>query len=503
MAELRSVAVRPSTMFECGGISVMQDALVQSLAKDSQAQLSGELRRAAGRWEEIYERMPVAVYVCDLDGLIIQFNKRAAELWGREPKLGDTEERFCGGHRLLQADGSVLPHAQTPMAHVLRSGAAERDVEVVIERPDGSTVPVLVNIDPLFNDTGELIGAVNCFQDISRLKRAESELQARERWYRELLEALPAAIYTTDADGRITFYNQAAVDLSGSRPELGSDKWCVTWRLFNVDGSPLPHDECPMAVALKEGRPVRGTEAVAERKDGTRVPFIPYPTPLYDSSGALVGAVNMLVDISERKEAETRQIGLVNELNHRVKNTLATVQALAAQTMRGNGVAEDVRAAFEARLLALSRTHDQLTRAGWQAADVASLLDGALSPYKNGSGSRIRLCDHPVRLPAQAALTLAMVFHELAANAAKHGSLAAPDGELDVSWEVADLDGVRRLRFKWQESCGRPVEAPTRTGFGIRLAERSVTRALRGSLDIDFDPAGVRCRMDIPLPVGA
>jgi two-component sensor histidine kinase len=94
-----------------------------------------------------------------------------------------------------------------------------------------------------------------------------------------------------------------------------------------------------------------------------------------------------------------------------------------------------------------------------------------------------------------------MVFHELAANAAKHGCLAAADGELDVSWEVADSEGVRRLRFHWQESCGRQVEAPQRTGFGIRLAERSVTRALKGSLDIDFDPSGLRCKMDIPLPV--
>jgi PAS domain S-box-containing protein len=389
------------------------------------------------------------------------------------------------------------------MAEVLRTGQPARDAEVVIERPDGSRVPVLVNIDPLFDDEGTLIGAVNCFQDVSRLKRAESELQARERWYRELLEALPAAIYTTDADGRITFYNQAAVELSGSKPEIGSDKWCVSWKLYQTDGTPLPHEACPMAVALQEGRPVRGAEAVAERPDGSRVPFIPYPTPLYNDSGALVGAVNMLVDISERKEAETRQIGLVNELNHRVKNTLATVQSLAAQTMRGSAVGEEVRAAFEARLLALSRTHDQLTRAGWQATDLASILEVTLAPYRNGSGSRIRLGDGPVRLPPQAALTLAMVFHELAANAAKYGSLAAPDGALDVTWTVAEEDGTPRLRFEWQESGGPEVEAPKRSGFGMKLAERSVTRALRGSLDIAFDPRGVRCRMDIPLPVMA
>jgi PAS domain S-box-containing protein len=103
--------------------------------------------------------------------------------------------------------------------------------------------------------------------------------------------------------GRITFYNQAAIDLAGRRPEVGQP-WCVTWRLYEPDGTPLPHERCPMAIALQENRPVRGVEAVAERPDGTRVPFMPYPTPLRDASGTLVGGVNMLVDLSEMKRAE-------------------------------------------------------------------------------------------------------------------------------------------------------------------------------------------------------
>jgi PAS domain S-box-containing protein len=121
---------------------------------------------------------------------------------------------------------------------------------------------------------------------------------------RELLDALPAAIYTTDAAGRITYYNSAAVELAGRRPRIGSDEWCITWRLYWPDGTPLPHDECPMAVALRTGRPVRGVEAVAERPDGTLVRFMPYPTPLHDASGNVIGAVNMLVDLTERSQAE-------------------------------------------------------------------------------------------------------------------------------------------------------------------------------------------------------
>ena len=150
------------------------------------------------------------------------------------------------------------------------------------------------------------------------------ERQASEfgdgRWhFRDLLDALPAAIYTTDAVGRITFFNQAAVEFSGRTPEIGSDQWCVTWRLYWPDGRPMAHDECPMARALKEDRPIRGGEAVAERPDGTRVPFMACPTPLHDASGRLVGAVNMLVDQTAVKEADEARRRLNETLERRVE----------------------------------------------------------------------------------------------------------------------------------------------------------------------------------------
>ncbi|HTV44641.1 MAG TPA: PAS domain S-box protein [Stellaceae bacterium] len=148
--------------------------------------------------------------------------------------------------------------------------------------------------------------------------------------FHQLLEALPAAIYTTDAEGRLTFYNEAAVEFSGRRPRLGSDRWCISWRLYFPDGTPLPLGECPMAVALKEDRPVRGVDAILERPDGTRVHFLPFPTPLHDASGALIGAVNMLIDISDRKNAETAQQRLTETLEQRVaERTQEMAEALA------------------------------------------------------------------------------------------------------------------------------------------------------------------------------
>jgi len=136
------------------------------------------------------------------------------------------------------------------------------------------------------------------------LQRTQAALRESERRFREMIDALPVAIYTTDVQGRVTHFNPAAVEFSGRVPELGVDSWCVTWKLYRPDGTPLPHDECAMALALKEGRAVRGTETIAERPDGTRVWFMPYPTPLRDAEGRLVGAINMLLDLTDRKRGE-------------------------------------------------------------------------------------------------------------------------------------------------------------------------------------------------------
>jgi PAS domain S-box-containing protein len=145
---------------------------------------------------------------------------------------------------------------------------------------------------------------VIALKDIVRAVQERGSAPDSERRLYKLLQGLPAAIYTTDADGRITFYNDAAVTLWGCRPKLDSDRWCGSWRLYRPDGSPLPHDQCAMAIALKECRAINGQEAVAERPDGTRVPFMAYPSPLRDQSGAMVGAVNMLVDLTDRKRAD-------------------------------------------------------------------------------------------------------------------------------------------------------------------------------------------------------
>jgi PAS domain-containing protein len=133
---------------------------------------------------------------------------------------------------------------------------------------------------------------------------ARTAARESERALHQVLEALPAPIYVTDADGWITFYNRACIDFAGRTPTLGEDRWCVTWKLYGLDGSFLPHDQCPMAVAIREKREVRGAVASAERPDGTRVMFTPYPTPLIGDDGKISGAVNILIDVTDHRQAD-------------------------------------------------------------------------------------------------------------------------------------------------------------------------------------------------------
>jgi PAS domain S-box-containing protein len=325
----------------------------------------------------------------------------------------------------------------------------------------------------------------------------EDQLREAERHMRELLEALPAAVYTTDAQGRITFYNKAAIEMAGRTPQPG-DEWCVTWRLYRPDGTYLPHDECPMAIALKENRPVRGVEAVAERPDGTRIPFIPYPTPLRNGEGKVVGAINMLVDITERKQAENRQKVLIDELNHRVKNTLATVQSLALQTARHTDNVKEFIRTFEGRILALARAHDLLTSRQWQDAPLESLVHEVVAPLTGEAGERARIEGPAVALDPRTALSLTMALNELLTNAAKYGALSSANGVLSVQWSLQGDVGRKMLQLEWQEREGPAVRPPTRRGLGTRLMERCIERDLDGEFDLVFEPEGVRCLMTIP-----
>jgi len=212
--------------------------------------------------------------------------------------------------------------------------------------------------------------------------------------------------------------------------------------------------------------------------------------------GRLNRVVGVIADVTERKRAEERQRLLINELNHRVKNTLATVQSIAAHTLRAARDAASARDAFEARLMALAATHDLLTSESWHGAWMADVVDAAAAPFQSDRRRQIRHSGPAVWLAAQRALALSMALHELATNAVKYGALSLPAGHVAVRWRKT-RDGD--LALSWTEQDGPPVQPPTHTGFGSRLLERGLARELGGEVDFQLKPDGARCEIRFPL----
>src|SRR4051794_6193819 len=201
----------------------------------------------------------------------------------------------------------------------------------------------------------------------------------------------------------------------------------------------------------------------------------------------------------ERKQSEEHQALLIRELQHRVKNTLATVQALLRATSRSASTVEDFKRVFEARGLSLSRAHDLLVETSWRTALLRDILQSELGPYDDGAGTRVLLSGPAVELPAELALPIGMAIHELTTNAAKYGAFSTPRGWLEVEWDVRETDGSRRLQLQWTEHDGPPVEKPRRKGFGSSLIERLLTTQCAAEIDFDFDRTGLRFQMAVPF----
>ncbi|MDI6623537.1 MAG: HWE histidine kinase domain-containing protein [Brevundimonas sp.] len=217
--------------------------------------------------------------------------------------------------------------------------------------------------------------------------------------------------------------------------------------------------------------------------------------PIRDASGAVAGIFVQGHDVTETVRSTERQKLMIDELNHRVKNTLATVQSIAMQTARSHGDPRTFAEGFQARLLALSHTHDLLTRSHWEGADLGAILQHETEAH---GSARVSANGPLVALPPAAALSFGMIFHELATNAAKYGALSAPDGRVLVDWSVADQTNPR-LELVWREIGGPPVAPPDRKGFGSRLIERNVRHDLAGEVELDYAGDGFTATFSIPL----
>jgi PAS domain S-box-containing protein len=426
-----------------------------------------------------------AIISKNLDGVIQTWNRGAVSIFGytAEEVVGKPVTVLMPPERHNEEPGILAR---------LRRGERIDHYQTVRRRKDGSLIDISLTVSPIRDNAGRIVAASKIARDITEQKRAEAALRDSERRLRDLLAAIPAAIYTTDASGTITYYNEAAVEFAGKRPVIGSDKWSVAGKLYWPDGTPLALDQTPMALALKEDRPIRGKEAIAERPDGTRIAYIPFPTPLHDAEGRLVGAINMLVDVTERKQAETQQRVLMRELNHRVKNNMQMLQSLLftatrqTQNLEARKVLEDVSNRITAMAAAQRVLYgaDAATRFG-----AAEFLEAVCDAAQQSFPSNVRIVREMVsgELDNDDAMPLALILNELLTNAVKHGCNAGDETQIRVG--LTKGDGFEL--YVEDDGPGFDFQAVKNQSSGLKLVQL-LARQLRGHLEVSTKPAS-RC----------
>jgi PAS domain S-box-containing protein len=437
----------------------------------------------------IVESSDDAIISKNLDGIIMTWNKGAERIFGykAEEVIGKPVTILMPPERVNEEPGILAR---------IRRGERVDHYETVRRRKDGTRIDISLTVSPVKDQGGRIIGASKIARDITEHKQTQAALAASERRLQDLLAAIPAAIYTTDADGTITYYNEAAAKMAGHRPVIGKDKWCVTWKLYWPDGTPLPHDECPMAIALKEGRAIRGKEAVAERPDGTRIPFIPFPTPLRDADGKLVGAINMLVDVSERKQAETQQRLLLRELNHRVKNNMQMLQSLLHVAMRqtANAEARKVLADAAGRISAMAGAQQVLYRTmDATRFSAAEFLEAVCQAAEQTFPANVKIVREAAsgNLNNDDAMPLALILNELLTNAAKYGCNGGAENIIRVG--LTNGDGGFHLYVE-DGGPGFVLESVVKQSSGLKLVQL-LARQLQGHFAVTNKPCS-RCTLD-------
>jgi PAS domain S-box-containing protein len=486
-------------------------------------------RGAAGRgvdFRALFEALPSPHMVLDRDLNFVEANaaycavteRRRDELIGRNmfdlfPNPGPEGQRLRQSLERVLATGTpdvlaLIPYPIQRSAHA--GGALElrywSAVHVPLFDAEGRPAYVVQNTVDVTElqqlkaiaygaDAEPQAGETDLFQRTRQVEETNRALRAETQGLRDLFLQAPGFVAVVGGpELTFTLANRAYQQLIGHRPIIGKP---VAEALPEVRGQGfirLLHQ------VVATGEPFIGHAVSVMLQRAPHAPleerFLDFVyQPITSPSGERWGVFVQGGDVTDRVHAERQQKLLLDELNHRVKNTLATVQAIASQTLRSNPDPAAFRAAFEARLQALSATHSLLTGSGWRSAALKDLLLNELRPY---DPRRYRLDGPPLPLVAGQALSLGLVFHELATNAAKYGALAGAAGEVAVCWRVDGPPEARRLHLDWIERGGPPVAAPKRRGFGSRLIESSL-RSLDGKATADYAPEGLRCSLDLPL----
>ncbi|MDP8921019.1 MAG: PAS domain S-box protein, partial [Pseudomonadota bacterium] len=471
-----------------GRESVWQGQKVRiGLARDltEQKRREAELRESEAHLAAIFDQAAAGFSECDLSGRFLRVNGRFCEI------SGYSQEQLLGGLRMQDiTHPDDLPDNLRLFKQAIEAGEAF-EIEKRYIRPDGREVWVGNTVTPILHEAGlpHIIASVTI--DLTARREAEAALRQSESRLRLALDAGRMAVWESDTSTNSVTTSPELNRLLGF-PENATP----TIEEIRSRYAPGAHERLRIAAAaaLKHGQRYVEEELEVIWPDGSHH-WLLLRADLEASHGpegaVFIRATGVAFDITERKLWEDRQQLLINELNHRVKNTLATVQSIAVQSFRDLGPEGALRVTtFQDRLMALARAHDILTRDNWEGAELGELIDEVIEPYCRQSSGRCNVDGPRVRLTPNVALAISMAVHELATNAAKYGALSVPGGHVSITWTLT-FDEPRHLTLCWQEHGGPPVVPPMRKGFGTRLIERSLAHELAGEAILAYVPTGL------------
>ncbi len=506
----------------------------------------------AGDLAAFADNLPQLAWIATPDGQAHWFNQQ----WYRY--TGTTPDEMLGQGWQSVVDPAVLPSVVERWQAALETGEPSESV-IPIRGADGLFRPFLTRVQPGKDAQGRITRWFGTNTEISEQQRI-AELLAEEKLHLETLnQAMAQVSAELNLERLVQIVTDAGVSLTGAR--FGAFFYTImdnrgdTLTLYTISGVPRenfsqfpnPRATHVFGPTFNGEGPVRSDDILNDPRYGRNAPYNGMPqghlpvrsylaVPVKSRSGEVMGGLffghpepgrftarheELLIgvagqaaigidnarlydaaqrEIAERREAEKHRELLINELNHRVKNTLATVQSIAAQSLRTSAVEAEVRTRIDARLIAWSDAHNLLTEHNWEGATLNRVVEMALRPHRSDREQRFEVHGPEVHLSPKTALAIAMGLHELATNAIKYGALSNEAGQVRLRWEVGAPQGEQRLHMVWSETGGPPVTPPSRKGFGSRLIERGLAAELGGSVELAYPASGVVCTIDTPLP---
>ena len=437
------------------------------------------LRESEERLRAIFAQSAAGIALGDLTGKLLSVNDHFCRIVGRP------RDELIGIRMQEITFADDLPENQRLFQHMVQTGESF-EIEKRYVRGDGNLVWVANSVSAIRDDGGNMSQAVAISVDIGERRHA----QEIEKHLASMIASSNDAIMGIDLDMKITSWNAAAEKLYGySQDEV------VGRSVLMLVPDGRQEEEPRILTEVRAGRFVEPYETQRRRKDGRLVEVLLSVSPIRDANGLVIGASKTAHDITARKDAERLKSILVNELHHRVKNVLATVTAIARQTLGRDKANHEEVEAFTSRLASLSRAQDLLVHADWQHADIKAVMQQALSPYPVDA---FQIGGPSVPLPPRAVVSLSLALHELATNAAKYGALSAPGGQVSISWQFERLVD-NRLRIVWEERGGPEVAPPRRRGFGSTLIERLLSAELKGETKFVYEKSGVICVIEAEM----